>query len=284
MNKIVIIFVFIFWTALCFFYVNSLFKDDDTATKNLNNTNQLVNTNDNVIGTKTTLALELSTHNNQSDCWLLISGKIYNVTDYIYSHPGGAKEITKYCGQDATNAFASKDKFIAQNHSDNAYAMLKDYYIGDANSASNTNVSTNTTDPSTQNNAENTNNQNPTSPNPIIPAPVSYALTTALVASHNQASDCWATVGANVYNVTSYIRSHPGGSSNITRYCGADIGAAFAAQGHSANASNILASYKIGTIGSTVSSDTINSTPPPGSNNTGTNNNNDDEEEEEDDD
>jgi cytochrome b involved in lipid metabolism len=90
-----------------------------------------------------------------------------------------------------------------------------------------------------------------------VPSPISYTLTTALVAQHNTAADCWATVGNNVYNVTSYIRAHPGGASNITSYCGADIGAAFASQGHSANASNIMASYKIGILGTVVDSTAI---------------------------
>ncbi len=96
-----------------------------------------------------------------------------------------------------------------------------------------------------------------------------FTLTTAMVAQHNTASDCWVTASNNVYNVTSYIRSHPGGQVNITKYCGVDIAAAFVAQGHSVNASNIFASYKIGTIGSTISTDAI-ATPPP----TNTNQNN----------
>ncbi|MFA6466584.1 MAG: cytochrome b5-like heme/steroid binding domain-containing protein [Patescibacteria group bacterium] len=280
MNKIVIIFVFIFWTALCFFYANSLFKDDDAITKNLNNTNQLENTNDSGTITKSTLALELSNHNNQNDCWLLISNKIYNVTEYIYSHPGGANEITKYCGQDATRAFATMDKTRPKDHSNTAYSLLEKYYIGEATSIS-ASVNTNSNNPTNSNKNSVNNNQNTTSPEPTTPIPVTYTLTTALVAQHNSSADCWATVGSNVYNVTSYISSHPGGSSNITKYCGADIAAAFTAQGHSANASNILASYKIGTIGSTVSPDTLNSTPPPSTNN---NIGRGDDDEEEDDD
>lgn len=101
------------------------------------------------------------------------------------------------------------------------------------------------------------------------PAPVTYTLTTAIVAQHNTASDCWVTAGNNVYNVTSYIKAHPGGQSNITRYCGADIGAAYTAQGHSANAGNIFASYKIGTIGSAVSTDVVITPPATTNQNTG---------------
>jgi cytochrome b involved in lipid metabolism len=276
MSKIIIIAVFVFWAAVVFFFASTLFKQDNLAAGNLANSNQLDNTNTDGTEIKSSLAIELLTHDNQNDCWLLISGKIYDVTNYISSHPGGANEIIKYCGTDATKAFVSKDKKNPQDHSAAAYAMLKDYYIGEATSISasantNANFPTNSNE-SVANNSQNTN----------TPSPVSYTLTTALVAQHNTASDCWATVGNNVYNVTSYIRSHPGGQANITRYCGADIGAAFVAQGHSANASNILASYKIGTIGASVSADTINTNPVNNSNNN-QNSSDDDEEEEEDD-
>ncbi|MFA6253295.1 MAG: cytochrome b5-like heme/steroid binding domain-containing protein [Patescibacteria group bacterium] len=131
-----------------------------------------------------------------------------------------------------------------------------------------------------QNNGSLTNLGNLLTNNPANIAPVTYTLTTAIVTQHNMASDCWVTAGNNVYNVTSYIKSHPGGQSNIIKYCGGDIAAAFATQGHSANASNILASYKIGIIGSTVSTDAV--AIPPANTNQNTNVVGNDDEEEDD--
>ncbi len=256
MNKLVIIAVFIFWGAVSIFYANSLFqpaKNLNNSASNQKNSNAQINT----------LGSELSLHNSKSDCWLAINDKIYNVTDYIYSHPGGAGEIIKYCGQDATKAFASKDKLIPQDHSAQAYAMLAAYYIGDmaSTSTTNTNIQTATSTESSSTNPAPSDTKTTTQP-------VSYTLTTALVAQHSTPVDCWVTSGSSVYNVTSYIRSHPGGQSAITSYCGKDIAAAFAAQGHSANASNIFASYKIGTIGSSVSN--TSATTPPATTNTNT--------------
>lgn len=258
MNKIIIIVVFIFWGAVSIFFANSLLQK--------NNTNNLGNNQNTNTDQKGTLASELASHNSKNDCWLAINGKVYNLTDYIYSHPGGAGEIIKYCGQDGTKAYTSKDKIIPQNHSAQAYAMLAPYYIGDLNSVSAANTNTQNT------NSNNTNtNQNTTTNLPANNQPTStnLTLTAALVAQHNTASDCWVTAGNNVYNVTSYIRSHPGGQSAITRYCGADIAAAYNAQGHSANASNIFNSYKIGIIGSTVSTQTVTTPPTNNSQNTG---------------
>ena len=265
MSKIIIIVVFIFWAAFSVFYASSLLHKPNL------NSNQQNTSNTNTTNTVSDLGSQLTAHRQSSDCWLAIQGKIYDVTSYISSHPGGANEIIKYCGQDATQAFSSKDKNIPQDHSSNAYNLLKNYYLGDLYVAAVNNNTINANNANT-----NTTNQ-PAATNQATT--VSYPLTTALVAQHNQANDCWVTAGNNVYNVTSYIRSHPGGQANITRYCGADMAAAYTAQGHSANANQIFASYKIGTIGSTISTP-ITNTPP--TNNT-TNNPGPSDDDEEDD-
>lgn len=32
---------------------------------------------------------EVAKHDNEDDCWMVINGKVYDVTDYIDDHPGG---------------------------------------------------------------------------------------------------------------------------------------------------------------------------------------------------
>lgn len=48
---------------------------------------------------------EVAAHNTKADCWVIIHGKAYNVSDFIDEHPGGAGVILKYAGKDATKAF-----------------------------------------------------------------------------------------------------------------------------------------------------------------------------------
>lgn len=43
------------------------------------------------------------------------------------------------------------------------------------------------------------------------------------VASHNSEKSCYVTVGANVYNVTSFLPDHPGGGDLILEYGGKDV-------------------------------------------------------------
>jgi cytochrome b involved in lipid metabolism len=48
------------------------------------------------------------------------------------------------------------------------------------------------------------------------------ALTMEQVKKNNTASRCWSVINGNVYNLTNWISSHPGGKDAITRLCGTD--------------------------------------------------------------
>lgn len=72
---------------------------------------------------------EVAKHNSRDDCWIIINGKIYNVTNYIDNHPGGSI-LGNFCGQEATNAFNTKGG-RGESHKPVAYEVLKDLYIGD---------------------------------------------------------------------------------------------------------------------------------------------------------
>ena len=54
------------------------------------------------------------------------------------------------------------------------------------------------------------------------PSSTAGALTMERVKKNNTASSCWSVINGNVYNLTNWISSHPGGSGAITRLCGID--------------------------------------------------------------
>ncbi len=81
-------------------------------------------------------AAEVATHNTLQNCWIIISAIVYDVTNYIAVHPGGAKAITNTCGTDATFAFQTKGG-KNKDHSSNAYNLLNNYKIGSIGSAVN---------------------------------------------------------------------------------------------------------------------------------------------------
>ncbi len=47
------------------------------------------------------------------------------------------------------------------------------------------------------------------------------SFTTAEVATHKTAADCWTIINGNVYDLTSYVSRHPGGD-DIELACGVD--------------------------------------------------------------
>lgn len=44
-------------------------------------------------------AAEVAKHNTPSSCWIVISGKVYDVTQYLEHHPGGAAILAKQGGR-----------------------------------------------------------------------------------------------------------------------------------------------------------------------------------------
>lgn len=47
----------------------------------------------------------MAEHNKETDAWLAIRSKVFNVTRYLSFHPGGREELMKGAGKDATELF-----------------------------------------------------------------------------------------------------------------------------------------------------------------------------------
>lgn len=54
--------------------------------------------------------VEVAKHATKDDCWVVILGKVYDVTAAISQHPGGEKAIINQCGKDGTQAFKNQEK------------------------------------------------------------------------------------------------------------------------------------------------------------------------------
>ncbi|KAA3454721.1 cytochrome b5-like [Gossypium australe] len=68
---------------------------------------------------------QVSEHNTPKDCWLIINGKVYDVTKFLEDHPGGDEVLLSATGKDAT------DDFEDVGHSDSARDMMDQYYVGE---------------------------------------------------------------------------------------------------------------------------------------------------------
>lgn len=64
-------------------------------------------------------------HRDREDCWVIVDGKVYDVSEFLEEHPGGDEVLLSATGKDAT------DDFEDVGHSDGARELMKKYLIGD---------------------------------------------------------------------------------------------------------------------------------------------------------
>jgi len=72
---------------------------------------------------------ELRKHDSEEQPWFVVNDEVYDGTEFLKGHPGGAQSIISAAGIDAT------DEFMAI-HSETAKAMMPDYHIGTLDEAS----------------------------------------------------------------------------------------------------------------------------------------------------
>ena len=53
---------------------------------------------------------QVKANNTATKCWSVIDGRVYDLTNWINSHPGGAGAITSLCGTDGTSAYINQHK------------------------------------------------------------------------------------------------------------------------------------------------------------------------------
>jgi 4-hydroxysphinganine ceramide fatty acyl 2-hydroxylase len=70
---------------------------------------------------------EVESHNDGKSCYVRVGTKVYDVTDFLDGHPGGADLILEYGGRDITEIL--KDE-ISHVHTEAAYEILDENLIG----------------------------------------------------------------------------------------------------------------------------------------------------------
>ncbi|XP_019459775.1 PREDICTED: cytochrome b5-like [Lupinus angustifolius] len=68
---------------------------------------------------------EVAKHNHKKDCWIVVHGKVYDVTPFLDDHPGGDEPLLMATGKDATIDFEDI------GHSDTAIEDMQQYYVGE---------------------------------------------------------------------------------------------------------------------------------------------------------
>jgi len=136
MKKLTGISLFIFFCIVSSILTAGLvfYQNKNNTNIGQTNTNQVSNNVSTTSSTSSISVLDSQVvlkHNTISDCWMIINNKVYDLSNYATAHPGGTRNVTNYCGKEATVAFDTKGK--NRPHSTYANNLLDQYYVGDFN-------------------------------------------------------------------------------------------------------------------------------------------------------
>lgn len=135
---------------------------------------------------------------------------MYNLTNFVMSHPGGTLVLHKMAGKDATHVFdLVHDQKILQS-----FQKGMDQKVGNSNIR----------------------DQEETNAVALQLAEISMAK----LSKHNRPTDCWVAFQGIVYDLTTFACKHPGGLFYIHVIAGTDRMAAFLSK-HSAKYLALLA-------------------------------------------
>jgi 4-hydroxysphinganine ceramide fatty acyl 2-hydroxylase len=76
---------------------------------------------------RTFLQSEVALRNTSKSCYVTMGTKVYDITGFLDSHPGGGDLILEYGGKDVTEIL--KDE-VSHSHSEAAYEILDDSLVG----------------------------------------------------------------------------------------------------------------------------------------------------------
>ncbi|KLU89497.1 inositolphosphorylceramide-B C-26 hydroxylase [Magnaporthiopsis poae ATCC 64411] len=70
---------------------------------------------------------EVESHNTSKSCYVILGQNVYDVTDFIESHPGGSELVLEYGGKDVAAILKDED---SHRHSEAAYEILEESLVG----------------------------------------------------------------------------------------------------------------------------------------------------------
>lgn len=71
---------------------------------------------------------DVARHARPEDCWMIIDGRVYDISTYLPDHPSRSGIVEPWCGKEASEAYHTKGR--GRSHSAGANALLAEYRIG----------------------------------------------------------------------------------------------------------------------------------------------------------
>lgn len=70
---------------------------------------------------------DVESHNTSKSCYVTLGNKVYDITPFLADHPGGGELIVEYGGKDVSKIMADE---VSHTHSESAYEVLDDHFVG----------------------------------------------------------------------------------------------------------------------------------------------------------
>jgi cytochrome b involved in lipid metabolism len=144
---------------------------------------------------------EVAKHNKKGDCWVVLGGKVLNVSKFLPDHPGGELAILTFAGKDAT------EEFNMIHPPDVVGKYAPDAVIGELGAGG-----AGGDDDSESEEEE---------------ADAGDGFSLAEIAKHNTKTDVWVAINGMCLNVTKFLPEHPGGELAILTFVGKDASEEF---------------------------------------------------------
>ncbi|MHB8684359.1 MAG: cytochrome P450 [Dehalococcoidia bacterium] len=193
---------------------------------------------------------EILRHDKPGDFWIVFRGGIYDVSEWMYRHPGGAEILIEAWGQDATEFFNSI------GHSDEAWLLAGSFKIGRLKPGA---APPEHAGPPTMAVPE---APHARGPGPHQAGPKLHPLAEPEdapadprqlpeydwdeILRHDKPGDFWVAMWGGVYDVSEWIYHHPGGAEVFIESYGHDASVAFDKAGHSDEAWKLAQTFKVG--------------------------------------
>ncbi|KAI8080718.1 uncharacterized protein B0P05DRAFT_509045 [Gilbertella persicaria] len=72
--------------------------------------------------------IQVAKNNTEDSCWVIVNKKVYDITKFLADHPGGDGILLEFAGTDITTVLSDANY---HPHSEAAYDLLTEYYVGD---------------------------------------------------------------------------------------------------------------------------------------------------------
>ncbi|MHB8576468.1 MAG: cytochrome P450, partial [Dehalococcoidia bacterium] len=195
---------------------------------------------------------EILRHDKSGDFWVVFCDGVYDVSEWMYRHPGGAEIFIEQYGQDATELFNEI------GHSDDAWNLAQSFKIGRLKEGA---KPPEQVGPPTMTvpEAPAVRGPGPVQAGPKLrplPEPEDAPadprdlpeIDWEEILRHDKPGDFWVAFADGVYDVSEWIYHHPGGAEVFIESYGHDASAAFDEAGHSDDAWNLAQTFMVGRL------------------------------------